>query len=186
MSRWKVLKSKEITQAGFFRLRVDECELPDGRVNPRYYVFEYPDWVNIVPVTTDGKLVMIEQYRHGAGEDFLEIPGGATHGAGEDPKIGGARELREETGFEPTEWIYCGHQYPNPAMQSNKLHTFLALGCRKVGEPELDPFEDLKTVLMPVSEVYRKLDNAELTHSLIVSSLFFARKHLIERGLLAR
>ena len=65
IARWKVLKSELLKTTGFFRLRVDECELPDGRINPRYYVFEWPEWVNVVGLTDDGQIVMIEQYRHG-------------------------------------------------------------------------------------------------------------------------
>lgn len=144
---------------------------------------EFPDWVNVVPVTEDGQMIMIEQYRH-AGEDvFLEIPGGSTNGKGEDPRLAGERELREETGFEAREYIYCGFHYPNPALNANKMHTFLALGCRKAGEPELDPFEDLSVKLMPVKEAIRRWENGEIKHSLISNSIAISLKFLKERGL---
>jgi ADP-ribose pyrophosphatase len=182
--RWKVLKSSDVFKTGFFRLRVDECQLPDGRVMPRYYVMEFADWVNVVPVTADGQMVMVEQYRHAADGEFLEIPGGSTHpGAAEDPRLAGERELLEETGYKPTEMIYCGYHFPNPALQSNKMHTYLALDCRKVAEPNLDPFEDLVTKLMPVKDVIRKWRDGEIKHSIIASSLAIAVKHLEERGL---
>ena len=184
MSKWKVLKSEEVVAAGFFRLRRDQCELPDGRVMPRYYVIEFPDWVNIVPVTDDGQMVMIEQYRHGAGESFLEIPGGGTHGGGEDPQIGGRRELRDETGYEAREWVHCGHVYPNPALQNNRLHTYLALGCKKVGEQILDPFEDLKVRLMPISDVAAAFERGEFKHSLVAMSLQLAFRKMREQGML--
>lgn len=182
IARWKVLKSELIKSTGFFRLRVDECELPDGRINPRYYVFEWPAWVNVVGLTDDGQIVMIEQYRHGAGEIFLEVPGGGTNG--EDPQVGGAREFREETGYEAREWIDCGFVYPNPAMQNNKMHTFLALGCKKVGEQAQDPFEDIQVKLMPIKEVLGKLERGEIHHALVASSLHLAFKQMRDRGLL--
>jgi len=185
MSRWKVLKSQEVLKSGFFRLRVDQCELPDGRNMPRYYVMEFLDWVNVVPVTSSGQIVMVEQYRHGAGDVFLEIPGGGTHpDDGSNALLGGQRELREETGYESSEWINCGFHYPNPALQNNRMHTFLALDCRPVGPPELDPFEDLRVFEMPVREVYARLERGEFQHALISISLQAVAAQLRARGLL--
>lgn len=180
MSRWKILNSKNLFKAGFFSLRVDECELPDKRVMPRYYVMEFPDWVNVVPITKDGKIVMVEQYRHGADVNCLEIPGGSTNPGGEDAQAAGARELLEETGFSSSNWISCGFHYPNPALQSNRMHTFVALECEKVSEPNLDPFEDLRSVLMDPREVVQRLERGEIHHSLIAASLSLSLKTLRE------
>jgi len=178
MSRWKVLNSTELLKSRVFRLRSDKCELPDGRVMPSYYVMEFPDWVNVVPVTADGQMVMIEQYRHAGDDLFLEIPGGSTHGKDEDPRMAGERELREETGYEAADWIYCGHHFPNPALNANRMHTYLALGCKKVAEPQLDPFEDLSVRLMPVAEAIQRLNNGEIKHSLIAASMALSIKYL--------
>lgn len=183
--RWKVLKSKDIFKTGFFRLRTDECQLPDGRVMPNYYVMEFVDWVNVVAVTTDMQMIMVEQYRHGADGIFLEVPGGSTNQTAEDPRLAGERELLEETGYAGKEVIYLGYHHPNPALQNNRMHTFLALGCEKIKEPELDPFEDLKTVLLPVQTVMDNLLNGEIKHSLIASSLSLALKPLRERGFIS-
>jgi len=184
MSRWKVLKSTELFSSGFFRLRTDECELPDGRVMPRYYVMDFPDWVNVIAVTSDRQMILVSQYRHAAGEVFLEVPGGSLDSRGEDPQAAGARELLEETGYRPSEMIDCGPHFPNPALNSNRMHTYLALGCELVSEPNLDPFEDLKVVILPVAEAYEKWTNGEFTHSIIAASFGRAVKHLRERGLL--
>jgi 8-oxo-dGTP pyrophosphatase MutT (NUDIX family) len=185
MSRWKILKSDVLFKAGFFRARVDQCELPDGRVMPRYYVFEFPDWVNVIPVTPSGELVLVRQHRHGAEQEFLEVPGGSTHpGAQEDPRLAGERELLEETGYRGAEWIACGAHYPNPALQGNRMHTFIALGCELVAKPELDPFEDLTVELMPLEKAYALLDDGGFTHSIIAASLSLARKTLRARGML--
>jgi 8-oxo-dGTP pyrophosphatase MutT (NUDIX family) len=144
---------------------------------------EFPDWVNVVPVTADGQMVMIEQYRHAGEATCLEIPGGSTHGKEEDPRVAGERELLEETGFAGADWIYCGFHYPNPALNNNKMHTYLALGCRKVAEPSLDPFEDLSVKLMPVKEVLERWGNGEIKHSLISCSIALSVKFLKEQGL---
>ncbi len=183
MSRWKVLKSTELLKARLFRLRTDECELPDKRVMPSYYVMEFPDWVNIVPITADKQMILVEQYRHAGGDTFLEVPGGGTHGPKEDPKDAGVRELLEETGYESSEWIYCGFHCPNPALQTNRVHTYLALNCRKVAEPNLDPFEDLIVKLVPVTEALDLWGRGEIKHSLISASIGLSLRFLKEKGI---
>lgn len=183
MSHWKVLNSKELFKAGFFKLRADECELPDGRIMPRYYVMEFPDWVNVIPVTAEGKVILVKQHRHGAEKDFLEVPGGSTHpGANEEPRLAGERELLEETGYRSKEWIYCGSHYPNPAMQSNQMHTYVAFNCEKVAEPNLDEFEDLEVVTMDLEEALQLWQNGGFAHSLIAASIGLALKTLHQRG----
>lgn len=182
--RWKVLKSLDVFKAGFFKLRVDECQLPDGRVNPRYYVMEFPSWVNVVPITEDGRMVLVRQYRHAADDIYLEIPGGSADSLTEDPRAAGERELREETGFVAKEFIPCGFHSPNPALQNNKLYTYLALGCVKSAEQDLDPFEDLEVVTLPVNEVFELWAKGEIRHSLIAASLGLALRPLRERGFL--
>ncbi len=184
MPKWKVLKSTELFDSGLFRLRSDQCELPDKRIMPKYFVLDFPDWVNVVAVTKDKQMVLVEQYRHAAGEVFLEVPGGSLDSRTEDPRLAGARELLEETGYKAGEIIDCGSHYPNPALQSNRMHSYLALDCEKVAEPDLDPFEDLKVRLMPVAEAFRRWESGEFTHSIISASFGRTLKHLRERGIL--
>lgn len=160
-------------------MRADKCELPDGRVMPRYYTFDFPDWVQAIAVTKSGEMVMMTQYRHSAAEVFLEIPGGSLDPRkSETPLEAAQRELLEETGYLSTRWQSLGVHYPNPALMSNRLHTFLALGCEKVAEPRLDPYEDLTVQLMSVEDVYRSVREGKILHSLILASLFLAEPFL--------
>ncbi|MCB0365117.1 MAG: NUDIX hydrolase [Bdellovibrionaceae bacterium] len=180
MSKWKVLESSELFKSGFLRVRTDKCELPDGRVMPRYYVMEFPDWVNVVAITKEGMALVVDQYRHAAETTFLEIPGGSTDlRQTEDPRLAAERELLEETGYQAGRWMDVGFHFPNPATQQNKLHTYIAFECVKVQEPHLDPYEDLSVRLMPLKELYERADRGEVTHSLILSSLALARQHLL-------
>lgn len=176
MSRaWKVLSSAEIFKTPYIRLRADKCELPDGRVMPNYYVLEFPDWVNIVPVTEDNKIVLVEQYRQAIGETTLEIPGGSTDpGVDEDPKKAALRELLEETGYVSDDVRLLGVHSPNPALQNNKLHTFVAFGCWFQQEPQLDPYEDIRVVTLPIPDVIDKIFTGEINHTLIVASLLYS------------
>lgn len=180
---WKILNSTVQFTAGFFNLRRDECELPDGRVMPRYYVMEFLDWVNVIAVSPEGQMIMVQQYRHAAAETFLELPGGSTD-PGETPAAAAARELKEETGFVAEQWIDCGFHFPNPALQNNRMHTFLALGCTRVAKPQLDPFEDLITVIVPATEVYEQWAGGKMKHSLIVASLALGQRYLRERKII--
>lgn len=179
---WKTLKSKEILRVGLFRLRKDECELPDGRVMPGYYVIEFGDWVNVVPVTASGQVVMVNQYRQARGEFFLEIPGGSTDTKDASPEAAARRELLEETGYSSAEWESCGFHCPNPALQNNRLHTFIAWNCEYIRPPKLDPFEDLSVRLLPIAKVFDLLDSGEIQHSLIATSLNLSRRIFEQRG----
>jgi 8-oxo-dGTP pyrophosphatase MutT (NUDIX family) len=176
MSRsWKVLSTREIFKTSFFRLRTDQCELPDGRVMPNYFVLEFADWVNIVPVTEDNKIVLVEQFRQAGGEVCLEIPGGTTHpGANESPEKAVLRELREETGYVPDEVRLIGVHSPNPAMQNNLMHTYIGFGCRLLEEPEPDPFEDIRVVTRSIPEVVDMIFAGEIRHSIVVASILYA------------
>lgn len=176
---WKVLDSEELFRSKVFRLRKDRCELPDQRVMPGYYVMEFPDWVHVIPVTTDGQIVMVRQYRHAAEDIFLEVPGGTTD-PGEEAQPAAERELLEETGYKAQSWRYLGAHSPNPALQSNKMHTYLALDCKKVAEPDLDPYEDIELELMSIKDVFKALEEGKVQHSLMMASLALARPELLK------
>lgn len=178
-SAWKVLSSKELFKIRWMRLRSDEVRLPDGRVMPQYFVLEFPHWVNVVALTEDHRLVMVRQFRHAARTDSLEIPGGAGH-VGEDPIFGAQRELKEETGFESSEWSLVGSHYPNPAMQNNVMVTFLATHCRKTSEASPDPFEDIEVELVDPNEVYKMVEDGRINHSIVMASLAMAKGALFK------
>ena len=99
----------------------------------------------------------------------------------ESPQIAAQRELLEETGYVSESWLSIGEHYPNPALQNNRMHTFWATDCRKVSEPNLDEFEDIEVVLMPVAQVIRMIRNGDFKHSIILASMILALKHLEDR-----
>ena len=179
---WQKLGSTELYTSPFFQMRSDELLMPNEKKMPAYYVFDFKDWVNIVPVTKENELVLIRQYRHAVEGDMIEIPGGAIDWKiNEDPQTAAIRELVEETGFVPSEVLPLGWQHPNPALQSNKLWSYLALGCEKKFEQKLDEFEDIEVVTVPLNEALDFIHAGKIQHSLVIASIYLALKHLKEK-----
>jgi ADP-ribose pyrophosphatase len=174
-SEWEIIRSDELYSTPYFRFRRDTCALPDERVMSAYYVWEMVDWVNVVPLTDDGHIILVNQYRHAAQRRFYEFPGGTTEpGKDEPPEDAARRELREETGYEPAELTYLGHHYPNPGIQNNRMHVYLATGCTFVGEPLLDTYEDIEVESVQVQEFVQAVEQGRPMHSLMMASLTLA------------
>ena len=130
---WKVVKSENILHLGPWLSVRQECvELPSGKQIPTWFVLEFPDWINVIAITKDGKMVMEDQYRHALGETHYELVAGVID-PGETPLEAAKRELSEETGYEGGEWQLFMTLSPNPTNHNNKSYTFLArkhtVGC---------------------------------------------------------
>jgi 8-oxo-dGTP pyrophosphatase MutT (NUDIX family) len=174
-TEWEIIRSDELYSTPYFRFRRDTCALPDERVMPAYYVWELVDWVNVVPLTDDGHIILVKQYRHAAQRRFYEFPGGTTEPDSEErPEDAARRELREETGYEPGDLGYLGHHYPNPGIQNNKMHVYLATGCLYAGVPKLDTYEDIEVESVPVQEFVQAVEQGRPMHSLMMASLMLA------------
>ena len=130
---WINLDSETLGDYSVFRLRRDRNRSADGSKTSHFYVLEAPAWINVVPVTRDGQVVMIRQYRHGTREITLEIPGGMTDPGDTSPAAAARRELREETGYDCEELVELGALAPNPAIQDNRIYTFLARDAFRLG-----------------------------------------------------
>jgi ADP-ribose pyrophosphatase len=169
---WKRNESKRIADCRVFTVREDFCETDDGAKKSSFFVVENPDWVNIIALTKDKQVVLIEQFRHGIGQTTLEIPGGMVDD-GEDFELAARRELVEETGFLSDEWVLLGKSRPNPAIQNNWIYHFLALNCEKNAEVSFDEHESAMTKLSAVSEIKSLILNGEIKHSLVIAAFYF-------------
>jgi 8-oxo-dGTP pyrophosphatase MutT (NUDIX family) len=146
---WTINRSHEIYSNGFFRLRRDECSLANAPgVRADWFVLELPDCVSVVPLTDDGRIVLIEQYRHGVGDWVLECPGGSIDASDPDAAAAARRELFEETGYAASDIIELGASARDPGSQSTRVHTFLARDCRLVGKPAPESFEAIRLRLV--------------------------------------
>jgi 8-oxo-dGTP pyrophosphatase MutT (NUDIX family) len=177
LARWRRLRREVV---GSYRiLEVSRVELEDGAGRPRgdAYVLEIPDWVNVIAVTPDRRVVLVWQYRFGTEELSLEIPGGVIE-PGEEPIAAAVRELREETGYEAERLEKLLVIEPNPAIQNNRCTTFVAWGARPIGATAFDAMEELETALVRMDEIAALLDSGQVTHSLVQGALeTFVRRH---------
>lgn len=171
--KWNTLSSEYVHKGQWATLRVDRCELPDGRIMDDYYVLEYADWVNAVALTEDNKIILVKQYRHAVGDVSLEIPGGVMD-AGETPEEAVKRELLEETGYEFNNFELLCNLWPNPSTGNNTVHCYLARGGKKVTSQHLDAFEEIVVEQYTVEEVKQLLADNEIKQAMHVAGLFYA------------
>ena len=172
LETWKRISSEKIADCRVFQVREDLCEHSgDGRRHT-FFVIENPNWVNVIALTKDEKVVLIEQYRQGVEGIILEIPGGMID-ENEEPETAARRELLEETGFSAQEIIFLGKSSPNPALQSNTMFHFLAVGCEKTHETALDEHESMITKLVALDEIKDLILDGKITHSLAVAAFHY-------------
>lgn len=169
--KWKVLRSEYLFRRPWLTARKDEVQLPDGRINPEYYILEYPDWVNIIALTKDGQMILERQYRHGLGKTCYELPCGVIE-QGETPLEAAKRELLEETGYAGGVWQEWMTLSPNASANSNLMHCFIARDVEKVAEQDLDPTEDIAVSLHSEAYVRDLLADNQVMQALMVAPLW--------------
>ncbi len=177
--RWKVLSSQYVVKEPWMTVRKDTLMLPDGRIKDDYWSLEYPDWINVIAITKDGKYLFERQYRHGLDVVEWEIPAGVIE-KGEEPMAAAKRELMEETGFGGGEWEPFMNLCPNPGTNNNIAHTFLARGVEHAGAQHFDANEDLDVYLLTAEEVRGILERGEIMQALMAAPLW---KLVATRGL---
>ena len=142
----------------------------DGQ--PRtFHRIQSQTWTQIVPITANGEVVMIRQYRHGSQRVTLEIPGGLVD-PGEDPAEAALRECLEETGYRARLAEPLGVVNPNPALFANRLHGFFATGVEREGAVKNTGTEITEPVLVPLSDLPRLLTTGEIDHALVTQTLW--------------
>jgi len=169
---WKKIRSKLLGDFRIFKLRSDFKISPRTGKEHDFFVLDSVNWVNVVAVTPDQRLVMVEQFRHGSNTVELEIPGGMMNAGETDPVATAVRELREETGYAGEHARLLGKIHSNPAILSNVTYTVLIENCRLQHGVEFDSGEDLITRLVPVAEIPKLVADEKIGHSLVVVALY--------------
>jgi len=168
---YKTLSSEYIFRRPWLTARRDCVQLPTGAINKEYYVLEYPDWINVIAITTEGLFVFIRQYRYALGKTCDEIVAGVVE-EGEEPLHAAQRELMEETGYGEGEWTHLCDISQNPSTSTNLTHCFLAKGVRKLSGQHLDATEDIVVNLFTRDEVLQLLRSGQMWQSLMAAPLW--------------
>ena len=170
---WTLLSTRQVADYRILRLREDRYRFEPTQQEADFVVCDSRDWALVIPVTPDGQVVLIRQYRHGVRQVVLEIPGGVLDD-GETPEASAARELREETGYAAESIRLVGKMFPNPALNNAYVHVLLAEGCRMAGEPQPDPFERIDVILRPLADIPSMIAAGEISHGLVIAAFALA------------
>lgn len=168
---WPLIEQGEPADYRVFRVRRDRRKSPRTKAIRQFSIIESADWVNLVALTPDDRVVLVEQFRHGIAAPTIEIPGGMID-PGEAPLAAAQRELLEETGYRADRWVPLGVVTPNPALQTNRCHTFLALDARPVAAQTQDPGEDIAVLTAALGEVPGWIAEGRIHHALVIAAFF--------------
>ncbi len=175
---WEEIERRLLQDCRIFKLYSVLRKSREGKEGT-FFLIDSFDWAGIIPVVEmpEGrKFVMIRQFRHGTNTVSLEFPGGIVE-KGEDPSLAIARELVEETGYQPEMIVPLGVLNPNPAFMCNHFHAFIAENCKLVRPQCLDEHEEIEVVLIPEKEAIDMVGGEDAGHALMTASLFFYMRY---------
>lgn len=175
---WKVLKSELVFDDKWYKLRRDEVELPNGKVMDDYYVSVRPDVVLTFPVTENGEVIFVRQYKHAAADVFIELPGGVIDDHESNPKEAAKREMLEETGYTSDDVELVAEVIDNPTKDTNKIYFYLARNAYKIAEQDLDESESIEVLHIPVQEVENMVLSGQINVSGSVALCLLALRKL--------
>jgi ADP-ribose pyrophosphatase len=174
---WKPVQKEQLHHYPVFDLMLETYLSPRTGAPYPFYVLKTLDWVNVIPLTSDNRIVMIRQFRAGIASLTLEIPGGLIDREDKTPLAAARRELKEETGYESNEILYLGKVHPNPAILNNQCYTFLAKDVRLTSEQHLDRGEDIEVILVDADRIPDLIRDGEISHSQVLNAFQWFFQH---------
>lgn len=168
---WREVRTEPVADCRIFSVERSVALSPEDGSEHDYYRVASRDWVHLVPVTADGRIVMVRQYRHGASAIVLEIPGGIVD-PGEDPADAAVRECLEETGYVAARPERIGDINPNPALHAHRLHSFYVRGVTPVAAVSNSATEITEVELLPLDALEAALLDGRIDHCLVAATLW--------------
>lgn len=175
---WSCIEEKIFLDFPYLQLVERQCRRTSDSEDSephRFYVIRAKDWCNIIPVTEEGKIILVRQFRAGTLSASYEFPGGVVESTDADAQATALREMAEETGFVPLPNARCkvlGIAHPNPALQDNQVHSLIVGPVKRTRPQNLDPTEDIEVVEVDIEELPRLLRGGKFTHALMLTTLY--------------
>lgn len=170
--KWKLSNRKVLSSNRIFTLISRDASSPDDKIQGEFYVIETRNWVNVIPITKENKVVLVKQYRHGINDYSLEIPGGIVETEGNSASLqAGQKELQEETGYTSKTWEYLGKASGNPAILNNWCDFFIARDAEKTSVQNFDPHEDIEVIEVDLKELPVLLEQNKIHHPMCVAAI---------------
>jgi ADP-ribose pyrophosphatase len=167
---WRIVRSEPGPDLRIFQSRYDWIENPRNHKVLQALVLQARDWVNVVALTPQEKIVAVSQFRFGIRRQSLEIPAGLVD-PGETPLEAAKRELAEETGYTADEWKSLGWSYANPAFLDNRAHHFLAVDAVHTQSPQLEDGEDIISAELTLEEAKRAIKSETMRNAMTLLAL---------------
>jgi 8-oxo-dGTP pyrophosphatase MutT (NUDIX family) len=167
---WRLIDSDRGPDLILFKTRFDWLKNPRNGSLIKAIVLEAPDWVDVVAMTPEKKIVVVCQYRFGIGKTTVEIPAGIME-EGETPEQAVLRELREETGYTTESLKYLGWVEANPAFMTNICHQWLALNVTKTDAVDMDVNEDIEIKELSIEEIRHEIKSGRMRNSFTLLAL---------------
>ena len=180
---WTILNSTQVADCRVFTVHRNLSQRPRSNETYDFYVLRCPNWVQVIPMTRAGEVLVIEQYRPGTDSVTLEVPGGIVDPEDESSENAAIRELLEETGYHAEKMINLGRLYGNPALQGNHCDVYLAANIELVQEPNFDQIEEIESRLVPYDEIPDLIKSGAINHALVIAAFHYL--YLYEQSLLA-
>ena len=154
LDKCKAVPCTEVKDGGnFYKVKAQSFTFPDGSVQTREFLNKKRSSI-VVPVTDEGDFIgIIQPIALSEEGSLLEFPAGYWE-LNENGLEAGIRELSEETGYAPNNIVYLGSHYQDPGSIKQKVDCYLALGCKKVTDQNLDKGEYIKQIVIPVDAQY--------------------------------
>lgn len=183
---WEEIETEHIVQDEWIDFRKSTYKYPDGRVFAPYYSYSRRDYTVIVASDEDGKYLCVRQFRQGIKEVTTEFPAGGierTDGkeygskdAAEAALDCAKRELREETGYESSDWTHLITVPSNATISDNYAYVFMARNCMKAGEQKLDDTEYLNVKKLSADEIEELIHAGKFQQSVHVMAWLLAKE----------
>jgi 8-oxo-dGTP pyrophosphatase MutT (NUDIX family) len=171
--KWETISKKEIIDLKIFKAEIVSRRHPIWERESDFVVLNSKNWANVVPVTKNNEILLIEQYRQGSDTITLEVPGGLIE-INESPIDAARRECIEETGYSSNQLLIpIGVSLPNPAFLSNSCYSFAWFGLEPTIEQNCDLNEEIRVVPTPINEVKEMINDGRINHSVILTAFFF-------------